>query len=117
MTRTRFTLNDLGHELSWNSLYSFVVGLPDDSRLARAISPVDPVLDAWLSGRLTPFLIADLIDTTGVYMAGVLNALGGKGRVKHKPYKRPIPDEKNSTRYGSDAIPISEIENWWHDGS
>ena len=102
MTRTGYTLDDLGGRLSWPALFSFIRYLPpgaldEDSRVR-----------AWSRGELTAPLLADIFDVLAAYVT----------RGKAKPYPRPTdkynPDKHRTRHVGADAIPIRDFETWWN---
>ncbi len=101
LTRTRYTLDDIGGRLTWPALYSFISYLPPGNALCD-----DPALRAWYGGQYTADLLADLID--------VLATIATRG--KAKPYKRPTDKYRNGEKrkVGSGAIPVREFDAWWN---
>lgn len=113
MTRTRFTLDDLGGPLSWAALFSFVSNCGHDSAVFRAMNPD---MAPWLDGRMVAPLLAQLIDAmnTNTYVNAVAHCDEGKRPDPPKRVKTPWTVEEAEGRHiGSDPIPISEFDAWW----
>lgn len=110
MTRTRYTLEDLGGELPETALAAFVRHLPAESATMAALSP-----DCGWSR--TDMLLARICE--GIEMLTWLEACKGQKRSKRPPKPKRIPrpgvkpDEK---RIGRDPIPISDFEEWYYGG-
>lgn len=115
ITKTNYTLADLGEALPYASLLSFINYLPADSAIRRA---QQPDIAPWLDGQKTAVVLADLYDLVGslAYMfASVHHGKGSKPK-KPKPYPRPwIKDP--ARKLGSGAMPVSEFEEWWKGGT
>ena len=105
MTRTPYTLDDLGGRLSWRALFNFVRHVGYDSELYREINP-DDELRPWLDGSIVAALLADIFDLE--------NARAHAGsRKKPKPYPRPWRRDKTVQRIGSEPIRAGDFERWW----
>ena len=92
MTRTGYQLSDIGTELDWGTLGSFLSQLPIDSALHQELHPE---FFAWASQAKTNGILADIYDL----LAGILytlNRLGGGKPRKPKPYPRPTTKEHDS---------------------
>lgn len=107
MTRTRYTIDDIGGALSWRSLYSFIKHLGTDSALARDLDK----RTGWESTVKTNALLADLYDLLQVINANLVAIGGGKPK-KIKPYPRPSGDEDNTKKIGKGALPLNELKEW-----
>lgn len=108
MTRTAYTLDDLGGALSPRALLSFVRGLPAESLTWRETHPGRAAEGEWSDVALVPQLLASAVDA--------LNAIswqlgGGRG-----PRPRPIPRpgvDGGERVIGSDPIPVRDFDAWW----
>lgn len=117
MTRTRWTLRDWeGGRLDHRCLYRFVIGLGADSAFFAAIRPDEAETIKWLDGTAQSAITADLIDT--VREVGLIVAAKGTGKRPHrlKPYPRPWLKARNGRRYGKDAIPVEDFNEWYYGG-
>ena len=118
MSRTAYTLRDLGGRLSWASMAHFVQWLPPGSATSRA---TNPDVDVWASGDMTAAVVADLIDAVNMlrYEWALGNTPKGRRRPKRpKRYPRPWAkdDDAGGQRYGRDPIPVSQFDAWWESG-
>ena len=113
MTRTRWTLADVGRDMPWSALAAFVEYLPPDSALSRSIGT-----DAtWTRDQM---LMAQICD----YLAEANWMFVCKGIKKSKWPKRPKPiprpgvsdEDKGAKHIGKDPIPVSEFEKWYYGG-
>lgn len=112
MTRTRYTLNDLGAALSEGAALSFVRYLPPDSALKREIAPdVAP----WLTTEKTAALLAGIYDQLSWLQYTVSKAYGGKPK-KPKPLPRPGAEDKSTRHIGKDPILVEEFDTWFYRG-
>ncbi|WNM65689.1 tail assembly chaperone [Arthrobacter phage Vulpecula] len=102
------SLEDLGTPaLSWRQLMVVVKQAGPGSALARAL---DPEMDAWTSGAITPWLLATVVDL----LAGAnWQRVGKKSAPKPKPLPRP-GSKSEGTRYGSKPIPVADFDDWWN---
>lgn len=107
MTRTIYTLEDVGGALSWASLSSFVKNLGSDSALARSLEKST----GWEQTIKTNAILADIYDLLQVINAN-LCAMGGSKNKKIKPYPRPGRDEDNTRKIGKGALPVNELHEW-----
>lgn len=106
MTRTTYTLDDIGGALSWRSLYSFIKFLGTDSALAKDLEKTT----GWETPIKTNALLADLYDLLQVLNANIVRMGGGKAKTI-KPYPRPgRHDDKK--KIGKGALPLPELRNW-----
>ena len=108
MTRTNYTLNDVGGVLTWDSLLSFVSNLGTDSALARDLGKQT----GWETALKTNAILADIYDVLQVINANLVSYMsGGKKKLRIKPYPRPGGD-KDTKRIGKGALPITELREW-----
>lgn len=117
MTRTRFTLSDLGGPLDWVALIRFVKNLDHSSALVRAAYPEKAEQFRWFSGERTAELLAELIDCVNILTWNLQTVNTPKGRSrpkKPKPYPRPgAKQDKGERVIGKDPIPVSKFDEWW----
>ena len=110
MTRTNYTLNDLGGALTWGSLYSFIKHLGSDSALARDLGKSS----GWETTAQTNAILADIYDLLQAINANLVNyASGGKQKRKLTPYPRPGREEDNKRKLGKGAMPLNELREWF----
>lgn len=110
ITRTRYTVNDIGGPLSWGSLYSFLKGLGPDSATARELGKST----GWENTLKTNALLADIFDMLQIINANLVNyASGGKKKTKIKPYPRPGKDNDKTRKFGKGALPLNELRDWF----
>lgn len=110
MTRTNYTIDDIGGALSWGSAYAFIKNLGTDSALSREISNTG----SWSNTLQTNSILADIYDLLQVIHADlVMWSSQGKKKAKTKPYPRPGQDnDKDKRRYGKGAMPLNELREW-----
>ena len=109
MTRTNYTLNDIGGALSWGSAYAFIKNLRGNSALARDLGQAT----GWEDTLQTNSILADIYDLLQVIHADIVNwAMHGKKRIKIKPYPRPGRDDDKKRRLGKGAMPLDELREW-----
>lgn len=118
MTRTRFTLSDLGGSLSWAALLHFTRHLNHTSELVRELYPEHRLRFEWMAGEHTAAIMADLIDCVNLSRWEFALANTPKGKSKPRrfdPYPRPgvKPQGKSEKVIGSDPIPVSQFDEWW----
>ncbi len=100
MTRTRYTLDDIGGRLSWPALFSFISYLPAGNALVE-----DRELRQWADGTIIPWLLAAILDAIQAWAT----------RGKAKPIPRPDQKKKTTRRIGgADPIPASDFDRWWN---
>lgn len=107
LTKTNYTLDDVGGSLSWGAFRSFVRFLDTDSALARDLHKST----GWEKPLTTNIILADLYDLLQVIHED-LRALGGHKPRKVKPYPRPGRNEDKKRKLGHDAVPIEELREW-----
>ena len=117
MTRTRFTLDDLGGTLSWASLLHFVSNLDEHSAYVKKKDGHE--VAAWSTRVKTNAILADIYDEIAMLNYFFLAANTPKNSPKPKlpkPYPRPGVDESSSSgtrKFGSKPIPVSQFDDWW----
>ena len=112
MTRTRFTLADVGGALSNGALLAFCRHLPGDSATAMELDPQAQ----W---TLVPMLLARISDDLQqlVWLYACAHTPKGRRRpAQPRPIPRPgvAPDE--GRRIGRGAIPIGSFDDWYYGG-
>lgn len=107
LTKTNYQLDDVGGELSWFALSSFIRNLDSDSALARDLGKST----GWENTLTTNRILADIYDLLQVINANLVGIGGGK-RKKIKPYPRPGKEE-NTKRIGKGAMPLNELREWF----
>lgn len=107
MTRTQYTIDDIGGALSWRSLYSFIKFLGTDSALARDLDKST----GWETTIKTNAILADIYDLLQAINSNLVRLGGGKTK-KIKPYPRPGRDENTTKKIGKDALPVNELHEW-----
>ena len=109
ITRTNYTIDDVGGALSWSSLASFVKHLQGDSALARDLGKAT----GWEDTIKTNAILADIFDLLQVINANLV-ALGNHGKTRKtiKPYPRPGKDDNTERKIGKGALPLSEMRKW-----
>ena len=112
MTRTHYTVDDIGGALSWSSLASFVKNLRGDSALARDLGTAT----GWEDTLKTNAILADIFDLLQVINNNIV-ALASHGKTKKtiKPYPRPGKDENNERKIGKGALPLPQMRKWIED--
>ena len=110
LTRTHYSLDDVGGALSWSSLNSFIKNLDSDSAFAREVNKTM----GWETTVKTNDLLANIFDMLQVIHADLVSwGTRGKKKAKVKPYPRPGKEEdKNMRKYGKGALPVDELEAW-----
>ena len=107
MTRTRFTLDDLGGELSEGALAAFLLHLPPDSETAAAMMP-----DCGWSR--TDMLLARICEGIETLLWVTASRGVRKSRRPPRPKRIPRPGVKpDGRRVGRGAIPISDFDEWY----
>ena len=108
MTRTPYSLEDLGGALSWGALRSFIYHLGTDSALARDLGKAT----GWESTLKTNAILADIYDLLQVINSNLVNfASRGKTKKKIKPYPRPGKGDDNK-RIGKGAITLDAMREF-----
>ena len=110
ITRTRYTLDDVGGELPERALLAFVRRLPMESETRAALSP-----DCGWSR--TEHLLARLCE--GVEQLAWIESCKGLKKSKWPPRPKRIQRpgvEPDGKRVGRDPIPISDFDDWYYGG-
>lgn len=109
LTKTRYTLDDVGGELSWFALSSFIQNLGTDSALARDLGKST----GWEYTLQTNIILADIYD---LVQALYVSLSGGKRTKKIKPYPRPKSKkgkEDDKKKIGKGALPPDQLHEWF----
>ena len=111
LTRTAYSLDDVGGALSWSALSSFVKFLGTDSALARDLGKST----GWEDTIKTNALLADIYDLLQVINANICAmASHGKKRKKVIPYPRPGKDD-DKRKIGKGAMPLKALAEWFEE--
>lgn len=113
LTKTRYSLADVGESLSYKRLLAFIKHLPSDSALFREM---EPDTAPWMTGEKTAALLADMYDLIESFKATFVNSKSKRKLRSLTPYPRPWLENKGVKKVGKDPIPISEFESWWEGG-
>lgn len=105
LTKTNYSLDDVGGRLSWSALNSFIKNLDTDSATARELGKST----GWETTMKTNIILADIYDMLQVINANLMS-FGGKSK-KPKPYPRPTDKDENK-RVGKGALPLDELREW-----
>lgn len=108
MTRTGHTLDDVPARVSYRALDSFIANLGIDSKLA---SEVAPEFAEWSTRTKTNALLADIFDMLAMINANLIGIGTRKKAKEPKKYPRP-KKQKELKRYGSGALPATELREW-----
>lgn len=103
LTRTSYSLDDVGGALSWGSLHSFITNLGTDSALAKDLGKST----GWEDTLTTNQILADIYD-----ILQVIAILLSRKRKRITPYPRPGADKNNRT-IGKGAMPFNELREWF----
>ena len=103
LTRTAYSLDDVGGTLSWGSLHSFIKNLGSDSALAKELGKST----GWENTLTTNQILADIYD-----ILQVIAILITRKRKRITPYPRP-GKEKNNRKIGKGAMPFNELREWF----
>lgn len=120
MTRTRFTLSDLGGGLPARALLAFVGNLPPDAALCRELRGDSDEDKRWQEPSTVPMLLAEIADTAHMVSWEVAQAHSRRDLSSRMPVpiERPgVRAEGESRRYGSGAIPVADFDDWWNGGT
>ena len=104
LTRTGYSPDQVGGELSWFALNSFIRNTPPDGALMRELRPD---LAQWATLAKTNALLADIYDYLAAINANMCAKGTGKRPKRPKPYPRPM--DKRDSRHIGTAVPISEL--------
>jgi len=109
LTKTGYTLDDIGGTLSWSSLDSFISNLKSDSALARDLGNAT----GWEDTVKTNAILADIYDLLQIVNANLcLHISKGKKKVRVKPYPRPGMSE-DKHKLGKGALKSVESLRKW----
>lgn len=103
LTRTDYSLEDVGGTLSWGSLRSFIKNIGTDSALAKELGKST----GWEDTLTTNQILADIFD-----ILQVIAILISRKRKRITPYPRPGAD-KNNRKIGKDALPFNDLREWF----
>ena len=111
MTRTRYTLDDLGAELPERALLAFLRRLPAESETAVELMP-----DAagWTRSEMLLARLCEGVETLAwIEMCKVTK----RSRRPPRPKRIPRPGVGDDTqRIGREPIPISGFNEWFYGG-
>lgn len=109
LTRTGYTLDDVGGRLSWSALSSFIYNLQSDSATYRDLGKTT----GWEDTIKTNFILADIYDLLQVINANIIG-LGGNKHRKINPYPRPNDKDKDDVKkIGKGALPYEKLKEWF----
>lgn len=103
-------MDDVGGELSWFALSSFIRNLDSGSALARDLGKST----GWENTLQTNILLADIYDLLQRIDADLCRLGGGKKK-KIKPYPRPKKDKSDDKKIGKGALPYNELQKWFEE--
>lgn len=107
--KTGKSLDDLGENIDWTTMYNFVTHLDDKSAFAKQVSPEAA---EWGSTTKTNFILADIFDMLSAINFNIMQVSGAKNMQQPKPYKRPNSNKEDNNKYGKKAIPVTDIRSW-----
>lgn len=107
LTRTNYTLDDVGGRLSWSALSSFVRNLGTDSALARDLGKST----GWETLIATNSILADIYDVLQAINTNIVSLGGGKKK-KIKPYPRPGKDNDKKRKFGTSMPTVEGLRDW-----
>jgi len=113
MTRTRYTLDDLGGALPWRALLHFITHLPADSELAKESDGGMAEQAPWLDGSMVAPLLAALVDATNFGRWEYAASVSKRKPRKPKRVRTPWGGHERVRKLGSDPIPVADFEAWW----
>lgn len=105
-----YTLDDVGHSLSWDALRSFLTYARPDSALFRKINPE---LSEWGSRIKTNYILADIYDQLAVTNALLKTEISRKKSRQPEPYKRPGQKKTRTQHMGSGPLESIEAMREW----
>ena len=108
MVQLGVRLADIPRAYGWDALDVFARHLPLDSATRRYASR-DEASFASEIGRAA--ILADIFDAVRAFNC----SFAAKGSKQPEPHPRPWTSNKRS--YGSDAIPVSEFDEWFNGGA
>lgn len=107
LTRTNYTLDDVGGRLSWSALSSFVRNLGTDSALARDLGKST----GWETLIATNSILADIYDVLQAINTNIVSLGGGKKK-KIRPYPRPGKDNDKKRKFGTSMPTVEGLRDW-----
>lgn len=103
LTKTGYSLDDVGGRLSWSALYSFILK-NENGALLRELRPD---ISIWGTTAKTNALLADIYDMLAAINANLCAKGSGKRPKRPKPY--PRPGESKTERKIGKPMPIDEL--------
>ena len=100
-------MDDVGGELSWFALSSFIQNLDSDSALARELKKST----GWEKTLQANVILADIYDLLQAINANLV-AIGGKRPKTVKPYPRPFRKDDSTKKIGKDPLPFDKLKEW-----
>ena len=114
MTKTRYTIDDVGERLSVRSLSHFLLNLPPDSATMRAIHPEDAERLAWSEGHANAQILAVLVDEVRELKWMYQSYSERRRHARPKPFPTPWDASSDeSKRIGKGAVSVADFETWW----
>lgn len=112
LTRTGYTIDDIGDRLTWSVLLSFIRNLDTDSAVGRELGKYT----GWETTNQTNILLADMYDLLQA-INGHITQLGGSKRKKIIPYPRPGKETEDKQHIGGkgSALPYTDFMQWYED--
>ena len=109
MTRTRFTLDDLGGELSARALLAFLAHLPPES---ASYASIHGDMGGW---SRTDMLLARICEAVESAAWTVANKGLKRSQMSPKPRRivRPGVKDDGVKRIGKNPIPIEDFDEWY----
>ena len=104
LMQTGYTLDDVGHSLSWDALKSFLTYARPDSALFQKINPD---LADWSVTLKTNFILADIYDQLATTNAFLRTIITHKQSRQPEPYKRPGAKRPGLSRWARHLWQIS----------
>lgn len=118
MTRTHFTLDDLGCDLRPRALLNFLRYLPPQAESVKAQSDKAREIGEWSDIKLTPQLLASLVDAVNM-IAWEIAQVNSKRNLRTKipePIHRPGVKDRHK-HLGSEPIKVKDFDKWWNGGA
>ncbi|MCM1090546.1 MAG: hypothetical protein NC092_00895 [Butyrivibrio sp.] len=114
LTKTGYTLNDVGRTLPWSALQSFITHKSPDSALCRELAPE---LADWCSIAKTNALLADIYDMLAIFNTNVKTLMTKRTYPRPKFQIRPVTNRRNADdgerHFGRDPLPPDELDKWF----
>ena len=114
MTRTRYSVSDVGSALSVSRACAFArqAVLDPSTAIHRSVMGEHA---RWTDGQIVGQIVADIFDQISMLrydIASIVSKKGARPRFPD-PYPRPGSKKRGGIVYGSDPIPTSEFHDWW----